>query len=81
MGMKLWNLNMIPNKVTEQFPSYNYGDDLLIYAKDEQEARTIAENEMRTEVQHIWRSPEHSTCVVVKTPRKSGLYAVIAGIE
>lgn len=44
MGMKLWNLNMIQNKVTEQFPYYNYGDDLLIYAKDEQEARAIAEN-------------------------------------
>ena len=79
--MKLWNLNMVCNKETEKFPSYNYGDDLLIFAKDEQEARDIAVNEMGTEVRHIWCSPEHSTCTVVKTPRKGMLLAVIAGIE
>ncbi len=81
MAMKLWNLNMVHNQVTKEFPSYNYGDNLLIYAKEEQEARQIAVNEMGVEVRHIWESAEHSTCVVVKTPRKSGLFAVIAGIQ
>ena len=50
MGMKLWNLDMIHNKVTDKFPYYNYGDDLYIFAKDEDEARAIAADEMGDEV-------------------------------
>ena len=78
MGMKLWNLNMVDNELTDNFPYYNYGDDLYIFAKDEQEARDIAHNIMCDEVQaaKIWISSEHSTCVVVKTPRKSGLLTI-----
>jgi hypothetical protein len=85
MGMKLWNLEMIQNKVTEQYPYYNCGDDLLIFANNEQEARRIAhENMDKVREASIWLLPEHSTCVVVapEKGRKTGyMFAVMARIE
>lgn len=80
MGMKLWNLDMIHNKVTDKFPYYNYGDDLYIFAKDEDEARAIAADEMGDEMRaaNIWQSPENSVCIQVKTPRKSGFLTIAA---
>ena len=76
--MKLWNLKMQQNPVTENFPYYNYGDDFYIFAKDEQEAREIATYYGREEMwaANIWQSPENSTCTWVKTPRKSGLLTI-----
>jgi len=85
MTLKLWHLEMIQNKVTEQYPYYNYGDDLLIFAHNEQEARDIAHEKMeKVREANIWNSPENSTCVLMEPEkgRKSGyLFAVMANIE